>query len=184
MTFDVSIMDAPVVGVDDESPPCSRMHQLFERARAADPTRVAIVHDDGIVTYDDLEVRANRLAQHLLRRGVRAGARVAVFLHRSVSTYVTLLAVGKAGAAFVPIDPAAPQDRVGYILADAAVDAVVTSSDLSAAAAGSACVMVELDTEAVAIADSPATPPVLAPPDPDELAYACTRRDRVVARRG
>lgn len=171
MTFDVSIMDAPVVGVDDESPPCSRMHQLFERARAADPTRVAIVHDDGIVTYDDLEVRANRLAQHLLRRGVRAGARVAVFLHRSVSTYVTLLAVGKAGAAFVPIDPAAPQDRVGYILADAAVDAVVTSSDLSAAAAGSACVMVELDTEAVAIADSPATPPVLAPPDPDELAY-------------
>ncbi len=171
MTLDMLTADAPVVGVEAMAAPCSRMHQVFEIPCAVDPTRVAIDHDAGIVTYGELDMRANQLAQHLHRRGVRAGARVAVFLHRSLSTYVSLLAVGKAGATLVPIDPAAPQDRVAYILGDASVDAVVTSSDLSAAVAGSACVVVELDAEAVAIADSPATPPVLAPPAPDEVAY-------------
>jgi non-ribosomal peptide synthetase-like protein len=171
MTLEALAPDAPVVGVDDESIPRIRMHQLFERTCAADPTRVAINHDDGIVTYGELDMRANQLAQHLRRRGVQAGARVAVFLSRSLSTYVSVLAVGKVGATLVPIDPAAPRDRVAYIVGDAAVDAVVTTSDLAAAAAGSACMVVELDTEAVAIGDSPATPPVLAPPGPGEVAY-------------
>ncbi|WP_457147558.1 Pls/PosA family non-ribosomal peptide synthetase [Mycobacterium sp. URHB0021] len=147
------------------------MHQLFEHSCASDPTRVAIDHDGGILTYGELDKRANQLAHHLRRRGVKAGARVAVFLPRSVLTYVSLLAVGKSGATLVPLDPAAPQDRVAYILSDAGVDAVVTSSELAPLTQGAPCIVVESDTEADTIADAPVTTPDLDPATPDDVAY-------------
>ncbi|HEX5598533.1 MAG TPA: AMP-binding protein, partial [Micromonosporaceae bacterium] len=103
-----------------------RLHHVFEATCDRVPSAIALECGGQRLTYRELDERANRLA-HLLRgRGVGEGARVAVLLPRSVEMYVVLLAVGKAGAAFVPIDPEAPSDRVAYIAEDAGVDLLVT----------------------------------------------------------
>jgi non-ribosomal peptide synthetase-like protein len=171
MTLSVYGLEAPAADTDQVDLVPRRMHQLFERSCAREPGRVAVEHDGGTVTYGQLDSMANQLAQYLRWRGVGAGSRVAVFLARSISTYVSLLAVGKAGATLVPIDPAAPQERVGYIVGDAEVEAVITTSDLAAATEGSTCLVVEIDTDAADIAGCPDTPIDLAPPAADEIAY-------------
>ncbi len=123
-----------------------RLEHVFERSARVFPEAVALDHDGTTTTYAQLEARANQLA-HLLRRdGVGTGSRVAILLARSPLTYIALLGVLKAGAAFVPIDPEAPADRVAYIAEDAAVDLVVTSSDLAGSRSATTCPALELDT--------------------------------------
>lgn len=82
------------------------------------------------LTYRELDERANRLANHLLTHVLKPGARVGILIPRSVEMYVTLLGVQKAGATFVPIDPAAPADRVAYIALDSGLDLVCTTTSL------------------------------------------------------
>ncbi|MGY0004237.1 Pls/PosA family non-ribosomal peptide synthetase [Micromonospora sp. I033] len=108
-----------------------RLHHVFEAACDRNPSAVALECGSERLTYRELEERANRLAHHLRALGVAGAARVAILLQRSVETYVALLGVGKAGAAFVPIDPESPADRVAYIAEDSDVDLVVTSSALA-----------------------------------------------------
>ncbi|MFC5141332.1 Pls/PosA family non-ribosomal peptide synthetase [Actinomycetospora rhizophila] len=110
-----------------------RLHELFEqqadRLRAAGHgDRLAVDAGDVALTFDELDARANRLARHLLRRGVRAGARVALLVDRPVLSYVGMLAVSKVHAAFVPLDVGFPGDRIAYIVADAGVTTVLSSS--------------------------------------------------------
>jgi non-ribosomal peptide synthetase-like protein len=95
------------------------LHHFFERSCDARPDAPALVCETEALTYGELEERANRLAHHLIRHGVRPGDRVGLRLDRSASAYVALLAVLKCGAAFVPIDPAFPTDRIAFIAADA-----------------------------------------------------------------
>ncbi|MGI5141086.1 MULTISPECIES: Pls/PosA family non-ribosomal peptide synthetase [unclassified Streptomyces] len=110
----------------------ARLHCLFEASCDRVPSATALECGEHVLTYAELDARANRLA-HLLRGlGIGQGSRVAILLPRSVDMYAALLAVGKAGAAFVPVDPAAPPDRVAFITADAQVDAVLTVSELAA----------------------------------------------------
>ena len=92
-----------------------RLHHVFEAASDRTPTAVALECDGVRLTYRELDERANRLARRLRAYGITGGARTAILLQRSVATYVALLAVGKAGGAFVPIDPESPADRVAYI---------------------------------------------------------------------
>jgi non-ribosomal peptide synthetase-like protein len=123
------------------------------------------------LTYAALDARANRLA-HLLRgMGIGCGSRVAILLPRSVHTYVALLAVGKAGAAFVPIDPQSPPDRVGYILDDAGVDLVLTTAGRSPAAVAPGRRVLDLDASAALAAAAPATRPLDGAPGDDPVAY-------------
>jgi non-ribosomal peptide synthetase-like protein len=114
------------------------------------------------LTYAELDMRANQLAHHLRDRGIGGGARVAILLHRSFETYVALLGVGKAGAVFVPIDPASPPDRIGYITEDADVDFLLTSRDLAAAATGLRCPVLNLDVSTRTLAAEPRSRPDLA----------------------
>jgi non-ribosomal peptide synthetase-like protein len=110
----------------------ARLHDLFEASCDRVPSATALECEEHVLTYAELDARANRLA-HLLRGlGIGQGSRVAILLPRSVDMYAALLAVGKSGAAFVPVDPAAPPDRVAFITADAQVDAVLTVSELAA----------------------------------------------------
>ncbi|WP_307871882.1 AMP-binding protein [Micromonospora sp. U21] len=81
---------------------------MFESACDKDPSAIALECGDEQLTYRELDEHANRLAHHLRSFGVVGGARVAILPQRSVDTYVALLGVGKAGAAFVPIDPESP----------------------------------------------------------------------------
>ncbi|WP_433665345.1 non-ribosomal peptide synthase/polyketide synthase [Nocardia sp. CA-128927] len=101
---------------------------LFQSQVAATPDAVAIVCGDDELTYRELDLRADRLARVLVSRGVGLDGVVAVALPRSADLIVALLAVSKAGGAYLPIDPAYPSDRLAFILADAAPVVVVTDS--------------------------------------------------------
>ncbi|MFJ4986608.1 non-ribosomal peptide synthase/polyketide synthase [Streptomyces sp. NPDC088732] len=100
--------------------------ELFEGQAARTPDATAVVFEDVEVTYAELNARANRLARHLAGHGVGPERLVAVALPRSVDLVVALLAVAKAGGAYLPIDPAYPADRIAYLLADARPALVIT----------------------------------------------------------
>ncbi len=151
-----------VACVDEAVPPrapVTRMHQVFEAGCDRDPAAVALECAGQRLTYQELEVTANRFAHYLRGLGIRDGARVAILLQRSVATYVALLGVGKAGAAFVPIDPESPPDRIAYIATDSDVDLLVTSSEFTGKVDGLDQPVVWLDECAEALAAQPAERP-------------------------
>src|SRR5262249_29429528 len=101
---------------------------LFAAQVARSPEAVAVTFAGRSMTYRELEEAANRLAHLLAAHGVGPGQRVALLLARSAQAIVALLAVLKAGAAYLPIDPAHPDARIGFLLADAAPIAAITNT--------------------------------------------------------
>lgn len=83
------------------------------------------------MTYGELERRANQLARLLRSRGVRRGDCVGLWLPRSLDAHVALLGILKSGAAYVPLDPEYPAERVSFILSDCQAKALVTTSELA-----------------------------------------------------
>ncbi|MEU7584649.1 amino acid adenylation domain-containing protein, partial [Streptomyces sp. NPDC041068] len=106
--------------------PAVSVAELVERQVAAAPDSVAIVSGEVAYTYAELDARANRLARHLAACGVGVESTVAVALPRSADLAVSLLGVLKSGAAYVPVDPRYPSERLGYMLGDAGADAVLS----------------------------------------------------------
>ena len=102
------------------------IHELFEAQVASQPDAVALVVDQQHLSYRELNERANRLARHLRTLGIGPDTRVAICVERSVEMMVALLAVLKAGAAYVPLDADYPEDRLSFMLEDAAPAAVLT----------------------------------------------------------
>ncbi len=111
----------PSVGIAPATLP-----RLFEAQVERTPDLPAVLYDGGSLAFADLETRANRLAHLLIRRGVGPEDVVALALTRSVEIVVAQLAVVKAGAAYLPVDPAYPPERIGFMLSDAAPVLVVT----------------------------------------------------------
>ena len=107
------------------------VHELFEAQADQTPGAVAVVYGDERLTYRELDRRANRLAHHLRELGVGPEVRVGVALERSVDLVVALLAVLKAGGAYLPLDPSYPARRLAFMLADAQVPVVVTEERLA-----------------------------------------------------
>jgi non-ribosomal peptide synthetase component F len=107
----------------------SRIHEIFETQAARTPNAVALEFGSEFISYAQLNGRANQVAKHLRDRGVEPGANVGLCLSRSVELIVGMLAILKAGAAYVPLDPESPQDRLKLLLEDCAVCHVVTNSD-------------------------------------------------------
>ena len=103
-------------------------HELFERQVARDPAATAVVHPGGRLTYGELNERANRIAHHLRRRGVRPDTLVGVSLHRTPLMVAGLLGVWKAGAAYVPLDPTYPPERLAFLVDDAAVHVLLADA--------------------------------------------------------
>jgi amino acid adenylation domain-containing protein len=95
------------------------IHQLFEQQVQRSPEAIALVYEDQSLSYRQLNTQANRLAHHLIDHGVRPDDRIALCVERSLAMVIGLLAVLKAGAAYVPLDPAYPTDRLTQILHDA-----------------------------------------------------------------
>ncbi|WP_263143476.1 non-ribosomal peptide synthase/polyketide synthase [Pseudomonas sp. RIT-PI-AD] len=97
------------------------LHVLFERQAAATPEAPALTFAGSTLSYRELNARANRLARHLRERGVGAEARVGLALERSLEMVVGLLAILKAGAAYVPLDPEYPAERLRYMVEDSGI---------------------------------------------------------------
>ncbi|MGV4892343.1 AMP-binding protein, partial [Streptomyces viridosporus] len=100
---------------------------LFEAQAARTPHAPAVLSDDESLSYAQLNERANRLAHHLIDRGVGPERIVALLLPRSVDIVVARLAVMKAGGAYLPVDPDYPADRIAYMLHDADPVLVLTT---------------------------------------------------------
>ena len=98
------------------------------------PEAVAVTCGGRSMTYRELDEAANRLAHLLAGQGVGPGQCVALLLERSAEAIVAMLAVLKTGAAYLPIDPALPAARIGFMLADAAPIAAITTAGLADAA--------------------------------------------------
>ncbi|HKH44413.1 MAG TPA: amino acid adenylation domain-containing protein, partial [Thermoanaerobaculia bacterium] len=128
------------------------LHQLFERQAALRPQAPAVVCDGRSLTYGELDAQANRLARHLLGAGVTPGSLVGLCLERDLELVVSLLAVLKAGCAYVPLDGALPADRLAFLLADSGVEAVVTQESQLAALPETAAPVLCLEREAAALA--------------------------------
>ncbi|MGW1241725.1 non-ribosomal peptide synthase/polyketide synthase [Streptomyces bobili] len=110
------------------APPESSLTALFERQVRANPAAVALTDGEVTLTYRELNARANRLAHALIDRGVGPEQRVALALPRSAEQVVAVLAVLKAGAAYVPVDPEYPPARITYLLQDSRPSLLVTTS--------------------------------------------------------
>ncbi|MCA6108066.1 amino acid adenylation domain-containing protein, partial [Bradyrhizobium cenepequi] len=105
------------------------IHELFEAQVRKEPDAVAVIQADVRLSYGELNVRANRLAHHMIALGVKPGDRVAIVLDRSIALVVAQLAVLKAGGVYVPIGRGLPSGRQSWMIADCAVRLVLTATD-------------------------------------------------------
>ncbi|MEN9357811.1 MAG: hypothetical protein RL695_1982, partial [Pseudomonadota bacterium] len=139
-----------------DAPRHALFHQMFEARAQAQPAALALAFASGAqtLTYAALDARANQLARHLRARcpGLAPDDRVAFCLERGLEMGVAMLAILKAGAAYLPIDPAYPAERIAYLLTDAAPCLLLTEESLVARLPAHAAVQVVLDVEATAIA--------------------------------
>lgn len=92
-----------------------QLHPIFEPRARERPDHIAVICDDQQMSYAELDARADRLARVLCARGIGPGHFVAFQLPRSLDVYLAMLGVLKAGAAYVPLDPEYPHERVEYI---------------------------------------------------------------------
>ncbi|WP_169514484.1 Pls/PosA family non-ribosomal peptide synthetase [Actinokineospora enzanensis] len=127
--------------------------ECFELSCDHAPDAVAVVCEGEQLDYRGLDERANRLARLLRARGVATGDNVGILLPRCLDTYVAILGVMKAGAAYVPIDTSFPADRVGFMAEDAALTHLVTWSGGRDRTADLGCPVLELDEERAAQAE-------------------------------
>ncbi|MFV5997267.1 amino acid adenylation domain-containing protein [Streptomyces sp. NPDC056231] len=146
------------------------LHELVEAQVRATPDSVAVVHEDGQLTYAELDRRANQLAHWLCDRGVGPDVLVGLCLERSLEGIVGLLGILKAGGAYVPIDPRYPLDRMEYVVEDARLHLMLTQSSLLSRLPGDDLETLCLDTGWSAVASGPATAPATAV-TPENLAY-------------
>src|SRR6185312_4005374 len=126
----------------DTSDKC--VHQLFEE-QAAKTQAVAVINEDGQISYGELNRRANQLAHYLTKLGIGPEVRVAVCMERGLEMLVSILGVLKASGACVPLDPADPATRRNYMVKDAGATIVLTNERFVQQMAGCAEHVVDLE---------------------------------------
>ncbi len=145
-------------------------HELVAETAARTPDAPALLHGDETISYAELEARANRMANHLRGLGVVPESRVALALDRSAELVVGILGTMKAGAAYVPLDPAYPADRLAYMLQDSGAVVVVTLERHAHLFAGRGARLVRMDVDRAALEAESAEAPAVAA-DPSSAAY-------------
>ena len=111
-------------------PPQACIHELFEAQAARTPEALAADFHGETLSYAQLNAQANRVAHHLRSLGVVPDTLVGLCAERSLDLIVGMLGILKAGAAYLPLDPDYPQDRIAYMLADSGVDIVLAQNDV------------------------------------------------------
>ncbi len=147
-----------------------RIHDLFEEQVGRSPDAIAVIFGDELVRYRNLDARANQLARFLLQLGTTPEDRIGICIRRSLDMLVAMLAVLKAGAAYVPLDPLHPVDRLKYVAADSNVGIILTEGHLRALVSTLGTRVVTLDTDSRAV-DSQRTEPLRLDFSSDSLAY-------------
>ncbi|KVA17134.1 hybrid non-ribosomal peptide synthetase/type I polyketide synthase [Burkholderia ubonensis] len=146
------------------------LHRLFEQQAERTPDAVAAIYDDASLTYAELNLRANRLAHHLIALGVAPDSLVGVAMERSLDMIVALLAILKAGGAYVPVDPDYPAGRVRFMIDNAQLRWLLTQQHLLAALPDTDARLIAVDRDADDFAAAPASNPAPAL-NGDNLAY-------------
>jgi amino acid adenylation domain-containing protein len=163
-----TVVDANDTGAD--YPDATTVDRLIAAQARRTPDATAVEAGGERVTYADLNARANRLAHLLREEGVRPGGVVGVLARRSADLVIGLLAVLKAGAAYLPLDPDQPDERLAFMLTDAGAKLVLTASLLAPRLGGA-------DVRAVLLEQAPAgrstedPEPAAGPADPAYLIY-------------
>jgi amino acid adenylation domain-containing protein len=116
------------IGRGESAPDWTNSHflNLFQQSVSDYARQTAVVSDYTTLTYSELDYRSDQLAIRLLRKGTAKNSRVGICIQRSSLVLVLILAVMKAGASFVPVDPSLPEERIRFILQDAGIDIFVT----------------------------------------------------------
>ncbi|WP_439676218.1 amino acid adenylation domain-containing protein [Embleya sp. MST-111070] len=164
--------------------PHTTVTELVAARVAAAPDAVALIHAEPgsperlvEVTYAELDAAANRLAHLLTARGTRRGDLVALLLERGPATVITVLAIARAGAAYLPLDPSYPAERVHDMLTDSGARLLLTQESLASRAAsgaeraGAEVVVLDAPDTVAASAALPAAPGPAAVVAPDDLLY-------------
>jgi amino acid adenylation domain-containing protein len=119
-------------GAPADYPEGALIHELFELQVSRAPSAVAVEFDGDRLTYAELNSRANRLAHHLVSKGVVPDQPIGLYLERSLNMIVGLMGILKAGGTYLPLDPTYPAGRLAYILRDAAPRLLVTDGRMRA----------------------------------------------------
>ena len=135
------------------------VHDLFEEQVARTPLAIAVEDSTKKLTYRELDERANQVAHHLQGNGVQAGDCIGICMQRSVEMLVSLLGIFKAGAAFLPLDPTFPQERITFMLDDAQVHVLFAQEQTLSQLPTAGLHIIRLDTEWEMIAQEPLTRP-------------------------
>jgi amino acid adenylation domain-containing protein len=147
------------------------IHHLFEQQVSRTPTAIAIAFESKQLTYQELNTRTNQLAHYLIRQGVQPDTLVGLQMERSIEMVIGLLAIHKAGGAYLPLDPDFPADRLALMIDDSQAPIILTQQRLIPKLAIGANVQVlEIDTIWPEILDYPITNPQTAV-KPENLAY-------------
>ncbi|MFV3415782.1 non-ribosomal peptide synthase/polyketide synthase [Pseudomonas nitroreducens] len=119
------------IAVAGEAPAFEALSETIAAQARRHPAKVALIDAQREVNYAELEDRSNRLAQRLIQRGIAPERRVAVALPRGVDIPLALLAVMKAGGAYLPLDVDYPEERLAWLMQDAGVDLLLTNAELA-----------------------------------------------------
>jgi amino acid adenylation domain-containing protein len=137
------------------------IHIRFQRQVAKTPDAIALEFGEERVTYAELDKRSNALAHELADAGVTPGQRVALCLDRSPDLIIAILGILKAGAAYVPLDPKYPSDRLGFVLEDTQVPVVLVHRRTASTVPAGAHRVIEVDGGAARWTSFPTTPPAV-----------------------
>ncbi len=156
------------------------LYRRFARQAAATPERIALIEcgdnrGDASISYQELDAQADRISRRLRAAGAGRGTLVGVFLERSIGMVAGLLGILKTGAAYLPLDPSYPRQRLAYMLADSGAELLLTEDGLMGSLPAADARVIRL--EEIATEDAAAVEPLSAEPmradktQPDDLAY-------------
>jgi amino acid adenylation domain-containing protein len=146
------------------------IHQVFERQVSQTPDATAVKCGDQVLTYRELNARANQLGHRLQKSKVSAGTLIGVYLDRSADMVTAFLAILKAGGAYVPLDPGYPAERLSWMIQDTRMPVILTSAELKSELPESGATVICLDSEWASIQDEPRQlPPNIS--TPESIAY-------------
>ncbi|MEL6157718.1 MAG: amino acid adenylation domain-containing protein [Cyanobacteria bacterium J06554_11] len=146
------------------------LHHWFERQVANTPDEIAVIAGTQQLSYTQLNQRANQLARHLQKLGVKPETLIGICIERSPEMIISMMAVLKAGGAYVPLDPTYPRERLEYMLEDSGISILLTHKKFSAELSAETIKTVCLDTDWPAISKEGVSNPE-SPVSMDNLAY-------------